>query len=120
MQHGSIANASPGSDIRDIEYRLHFGNRQIVNQRYIGFLDGIASTRRLCSRTDGTRCSTKRMKDLIAANLTLRVLALLPSADSMCPRKSITIWRIDLFEIQLGWRHLEPYAGKLQGVHLIC
>jgi hypothetical protein len=30
------------------------------------------------------------MKDLIAANLALRVLALLPRADSMCPRKSIT------------------------------
>jgi AraC family transcriptional regulator len=55
------------------------------------FFDGIARMRRLCSRIDGTRCSTKHMKDLIAANRALRVRAPLSRAAS--PRFVETVAR---------------------------
>src|ERR1700726_594848 len=60
------------------------------------FFEGIARTRRLCSRTEGTRCSTKRMKDLIAVNLALRVTGTVVSR-SLDVREEIHLGQEDIW-----------------------
>src|SRR4029453_15011596 len=88
VEHGAIAYPRACPDIRGIQNGVHLGNGKVLKRGRAVFFVGMASIRRLCSKMDGTRYSTKRMNEVMAAKRVLRVLGRLPRSASRYARNS--------------------------------